>query len=170
MKNQLSHYKNIWTFRLTDKDGKVLYEEQGPNNLTQLGQGWIMKSAFQKSNSSDRLFLRLANQVLAQDDLISDITTEPVGNGYTPQELTRDTVGFPSDTIVDTYAVLSSKSVEWTAAGGSIGQVSIAFLATSDNILIPDTAGQLLAYKELPVAQTILSGNTGTIYMQISLA
>lgn len=171
MKNQLRFYKNIWTTRIINDKGQILFEDVGCNNLTQDGQAWIMQAAFQKSFSTDRLFIRLANQTLATTDELSAITTEPIGNGYEPKEITRDTLGFPNDpTIVDTYSVLVSKSVEWTAAGGNIGPLSIAFLATSDNDEIPDASGKLLAYKELSVAQTILSGNTGTIYMQITLA
>ena len=172
MKDQLRHYKNIWTMRFTDKDGNVLFEESGPNNLTQLGQAWIMQTAFQKAFVNDRLFIRLANQTFSVTDTILSVTTEPVGNGYVAKEIERDNViGFPNEpSIVDFYSVLISKSVEWTATGGGIGPINVAFLATSDGVIIPDSSGTLLAYKELPVTQTILAGNTGTIYMQITLA
>lgn len=170
MENQLTHYKNIWKFKLTDKDGKVLFEDSGPNNLTNKGQEWIMTSAFKKDNSTDRLWIRLANQSLTKDDVLTAISTEPVGNGYAPQELTRDSTGFVAIVTIDANSVLQSKEVSITATGGNIGPISVAFLATSDNSEIPDTAGTLLAFRDLPIIQTILSGNTGTIYMQITLA
>ena len=170
MEKTLSHYKNIWTFCITDKDGNAIFKDSGPNNLTTIGQEWIMLSAFRKEYSTDRLFIRFANQVLTQLDTLASITSEPVGNGYAAQELTRDLAGFPDIITVDTNSVLRSKSVSMTASGGNIGPISVAFLSTSDGVIIPDSSGELIAFKELPLTQTILSGNTGTVYMQITLA
>lgn len=170
MKNDLRFYKNIWTIRFTDKDGKVLYEDSGPNNLTTSGQEWIMISAFRKGNASDKLFIRFANQTLTHVDTLASISSEPSGNGYVAQELTRDITGFPSISTYETNTVLVSKTVSVTASGGNIGPVNVAFLATSDGVVIPDSSGELIAFKEFPVTQTILSGNTGSVYMQITLA
>jgi len=160
-----SWFDNIWTFKILDKNGVVLFEDRGKNALADEGEEWVLRTAFRKDFSTNTLYVRLCNQVLAETTTLVDITTEPNTNGYAAQELERSSVGFPTIETVDSDKRIRSKTVTITASGGSIGPVSTVYLATTS-----DNTGKLIAYKSLPISQTILDGNSGTIYFQLKLS
>lgn len=162
-----SFFDNIWTIKILDKDGKVLFEEAGKNALADEGEDWVLRAAFRKDYSTDKLYVRLCNEVLSETTTLSQITTEPSGNGYASVELERSNIGFPTIEDVGGDMRLRSKTVTFTAAGGSIGPISTVYLATTPH---GDNTGKLICYKALQVTQTILNTNSGTAYFQLKLS
>lgn len=164
-------FDNIWTFRVVDKNGIVLFEDIGHNALSDQGEEWVLRTAFRKDFSTEKLYVRLCNQVLAETSTLDSIVTEPIGNGYysdpSSLELDRSGGGFPNIETVDGDKRLRSRAVTFTAAGGAIGPVSTVYLATTP---AGDNTGRLICYKALPVTQTILDGNSGTAFFNLKLS
>lgn len=165
-------FDNIWTIRFTDKQGNLLYENIGNNALANDGEDWVLRAAFRNEYATDKLYVRLCNQILAETTLLSDITTEPTGNGYysgdvSLYELTRDEAGFPTFEEVGGDVRLKSRTIAFTASGGSIGPISTVFLATKP---AGDSTGKLICYRALPITQSILNGNSGTAFFRLKLS
>ena len=91
--------------------------------LTQVGKDALLKMAFQGDNTiiaaGANFYLGLCNQIPVADDILADITTEPlVANGYARKAIARNTTGFPTVEIVNGETRILSLVVDFAAAGG----------------------------------------------------
>jgi len=158
-------YESIWKIQHV-RDGKVIWEDEGPNTLAQEGEESVLESFFRSGTAYDptEFYVRLCNDSLVTTDVLSAILNEPSGNGYTPQVIERSTVGFPTKELDSGAWRIVSKVLSFTASGGQIGPVITAYLATSS-----DNTGKLIAYRSLSMTRTILDTDTMTIQFRIKL-
>jgi hypothetical protein len=158
-------YESIWKLQHI-RDGKVIWEDEGPNALAQEGEEAVLESFFRNGTAYNptQFYVRLCNDALTVTDVLSSILNEPSGNGYTPQLVERSTTGFPTKELDLGAWRIISKVLSFTASGGQIGPVITAYLATSS-----DNSGKLIAFRSLSLTRTILDTDTMTIQFRIKL-
>lgn len=157
-------WEGTWMLRGKDKDGNVLWEEELQNFLADEGEKQLLETYFRDENNPTQFFMRLCNDSLQETDTLADIQNEPVGNGYSPQTIERSSVGFPDLSLDAGDYVITSKTVTFTAVGGSIGPINTAYLATTS-----DNAGKLIGVVSLSVTRTIISGDGLEVYFKVKL-
>ena len=157
----ISTYWNVKHYR----DGKVIWEEtQKKNSLANQGALTILQVYYQRTASAPaNFYVRLCKYSPLVTDTLATIQNEPSGNGYAPQVVPASVVGFPTTDIApDGNPRLTSAIVTFTAAGGTIGPVTTAFLATTS-----DNSGILQGFLPLSMQRTILSGDSMTYQFYI---
>lgn len=158
-------YDCIWSIQCHDKNGNLKWEDVGHNDLVDEGEESMLRTYFRNESSPSAFYLRLANQSIIETDNLVAITTEPTGTfGYSAQLIERSTVGWPTVEMDGGDYRVVSKLISFTASGGDIGPVSVAYLATTS-----DNTGKLIAAKNLPIVRTILDGDTGTVTLRVKL-
>ena len=206
----MSNYKwfdNIWTVKHI-RNGKVIWEDTGPNSLVQGGEEAILENYFRSeditiwnayqaaytaaagdpallaaaysiysiamaaNNASHYIpdigfTIRLCFDTLVVTDTLSTMLGEPSGNGYAAQTLERSSVGFPTKELNEGVYRLVSKTITFTASGGSIGPVNTAVLATSNTVSAND---KLIAFRALAMTRTILDGDSLTVQFRLKLS
>jgi len=148
-------YQCHWDIRCVDKSGKLKWEESGFNNLVDQGEMNFLDAYFRAQNIPSAFYARLARDILEDTDTLLTVQNEPEGNGYAPQLIERNIVGWPTLELHDGDYRVISKELSWTASGGDIGPINLLFLATT-----PDNTGLLIGYMALSVERTILDGDT----------
>jgi len=156
-------YEGIWTIKHVRK-GAVIWEETKRNALVDEGESLMLDTFFRNINQPTQFYVRLAFDSIAETDTLSNIQREPVGSGYAPQILERSLVGFPTLELHEGDYRVKSKEVTFTASGGSIGPVNVAYLATTLN-----NTGKLVGYVALSIERTILDGDEVYVAMTIKL-
>jgi hypothetical protein len=158
-------YESIWKIQHI-RNGKVIWEDEGPNALAQEGEESVIESFFRATASYDpaQFYVRLCNDTLSVTDVLSAILNEPSGNGYAAQLVERSTTGFPTKELDLGAWRIVSKVVSFTASGGQIGPVVTAYLATSS-----DNSGKLIAFRSLSMTRTILDTDTMTLQFRVKL-
>ena len=160
-------YKSIWTIQHI-RDGKVIWEDVGPNSLSNQGQEEILETYFRNNTPfiPTQFYVRLCNETLVLTSTLTSVSTEPAGTyGYAPILIPRTVGGFPTKTLVGPSWTITSIQVSWTATGGTIGPVTTAYLGTTN-----DNTGVLIAFRALSQTRTILAGDTMTLQFAISLS
>jgi len=138
-----------------DSSGQVKWQEVAYNNLADEGEQWFLDTFLRGASGPTTFYLRLWNDTPAETDAISNLTGEPSGNGYSAKEVERSNTGWPTlTTDVGDYQA-TSKSVTWTASGGTIGPVTYITLCTSSN-----SSGKLISYAALSTTRTLLAGDS----------
>jgi hypothetical protein len=154
----LDHY---WTVTYKNSKGEVLWKEENlENTLANQGISSLLEYFYRgnaKYAPSNGFFVRLCNYVPQVTDTLASISSyEPSGNGYSAQLVTADktATGFLNATsdVNGSTLTITSKTVTFTAAGGNIGPVTTAFVATSS-----DNSGKLISYLPLALTRTILN-------------
>ena len=159
-------YESIWTVKHY-RNGKLIWEDEGPNAVSQQGEESLLESFFRGDASYDptEFYVRLCNSTPTVDTSLATISNEASGNGYTPQVVERSTVGFPTKELdLGAYRIVS-KTVSFAAVGGSIGPVTTAYLATTS-----DNTGRFIAFRALSLTRTILSTDTMTIQFRVKIS
>ena len=159
-------WEGIWTVQHI-RNGEVIWEDTGHNALAQQGEEAVLETFFRgdATYTPAQYYVRLCNDSLLVTDTLTTILNEPVGSGYVAQLLERSAVGFPTKEIDAGAYRIVSKVLSFTAAGGAIGPVTTAYLATSI-----DNTGKLIAYRPLVMTRTILDGDTMTINFRIKVS
>ena len=160
------NWNGIWTVKHI-RNGEVIWEDVGKNSLVQEGEEAMLETFFRNATSyaPTQFYVRLCNSVPNIASTLGSIIGEANTGSYAPKLLERSSIGFPTKDITTggNYR-LTSKVITFTAAGGTIGPVTNAYLATSS-----DNNGKLIAFRALSMARTILNGDSMTIQMQIDL-
>lgn len=153
----------VWNVRHI-RNGHVIGSESGRNDLLDEGERAILLAYFRGEEQPTQFYIRLCNDTLIETDTLADVQNEPTGNGYSAQKVERSDVGFPTmDMDAGDYRILS-KTVTFTANGGTIGPVTSAFLATT-----ADNTGKLIATRALSITRTVLNGDSLKIDIRIKL-
>lgn len=154
----------VWSITHKDKHGNILYHEEKHNTLADEGEAMMLNSFLRNTDNPTQFYVRLCNDSLDKTDTLASILGEPSGNGYMAQLVERSAVGFPTiEMHMGDYRVVS-KEVTYTAAGGDIGPVNTAYLATT-----PDNTGKLIAFVGLSMSRTILDGDSMIVQLRIKL-
>jgi len=166
MEKRHKWFDSIWNFKIIDKDGNILWEDEGKNSLTDEGEEAIIETFFRAAAgyTPTAFYLRLCNDTLTETDTLTTVSGEPTGNGYSAQLIERTVVGFPTKELDSGDYRLISKEVTFTADGGDIGPVTTAYLATTSN-----NTGKLISFRALPVTRTITDGNSGIIAIRVKV-
>ena len=159
-------YESIWKIQHI-RNGKVIWEDEGPNAISQQGEEALLETFFRGDSSYDptEFYVRLCNSTPTVTTSLATVTAEASGNGYAPQVVERSSVGFPTKEIDLGAYRLTSKTVSFTASGGSIGPVTTAYLATTS-----DNLGKFIAFRALSIARTVLDTDTMTIQFRIKIS
>jgi hypothetical protein len=95
------------------------------------------------------------------------MTNEPSGSGYARQEITRDNTGWPTLALDGGDFRVVSTTETFTAAGGTIGPVTYAFLCTN---AATGTTGKFLVFNALSSSRTLNDGDSLDVTMRVKLA
>ena len=156
-------YNAVWSFRHVRK-GKVIWEEEKRNALVDQGESSMLDTFFRGLNVPSEFYIRLARSTILDTSVLNDIANEPSGNGYAAALIERSAVGFDTLELDEGDYRVISKEVSFTASGGDIGPISVAFLSTTS-----DNLGLLLAFVNLSLERTILDGDSVYCRMRIKL-
>jgi len=159
-------YESIWKIQHI-RDGKVIWEDEGLNAVSQEGEEAILETFFRGDSTYDptEFYIRLCNSTPTVASTLTSITNEPSGNGYAPQVVEKSNVGFPTKELDAGAYRLVSKTVSFTASGGSIGPVTTAYLATTT-----DNTGKFIAFRALSLSRTVLDTDIMTIQFRIKIS
>jgi hypothetical protein len=161
-KNYHPWYEGIWHFR-HERKGKIIWEADVHNTLVNEGERDVLDVYFRNSAAAPTsFFARLCRDTIFETSVLTTIVNEPSGNNYSPIEIERSAMGFPTIELDAGDWRVVSKEIGWTALGGSIGPVNTCFLATS-----LDNTGKLIAFLNLPLERTILDGDTLYAFLRI---
>jgi len=159
-------YQSIWKIQHI-RDGKVIWEDEGPNAVSQQGEEALLETFFRGDATYDptEFYVRLCNSTPDVTTTLSTVVSEASGNGYAAQVVEKSTVGFPTKELdLGAYRIVS-KTVSFAAVGGSIGPVTTAYLATTS-----DNTGRFIAFRALSLTRTILNSDTMTIQFRIKIS
>jgi len=158
-------WEGIWETTCYDKNGNIRWQELGRiNALVDEGEKSMLETYFRSQNVPSTFYMRLCNDTLSETDTLADVQNEPSGNGYSPQEIERSTIGFPTLEINAGDWRTISKDITFTASGGDIGPVNTQYLATTSN-----NTGLLIAFVTLSITRTILNGDSAVTRFRIKL-
>jgi len=159
MKKRFSGFK--WNFKHFDKTGNLLNCWTQENALADEGEQNMLNSYFRSTSSPTTFYIRLYNDTPVETDSLSALTGEPSGNGYAAIEVERNATGFPTLALDSGDYKITSKTVTFTASGGTIGPVTYAVLATTS-----DNTGLLLSFVALSTTRTLANGES----LQVTLS
>jgi len=152
------HKRMHWMFLIRHRDrlGRILAEEVLENMLHDEGEQFLCQVAFSEEQSVPaNYYVGLDNRgSLAEADNLAALSGEPSGNGYSRQAVASDNTDFTVSQESGDYQALT-KTVTFTASGGSIGPVTKMFLATSS-----DGSGKLIASVALSQSRTLADGES----------
>ncbi len=134
-----------------------------PNTVVDEGEieflRMIARADVSKVASSGNFYMGLCDQIPAEADTLTEITSEPtVTNGYARNAISRDSTGWPTEVVVNGNNGIRSTTEDFAASGGDFSAaISRAFLCNVSS----GTAGVLFSYSgALTTAVTIASGET----------
>lgn len=153
-----------WKFTHLNIDGSIKDQWCQFNALADEGEQQILDTYFRDATEPTSFYIRLVNDTPVETDTIADLTGEPSGNGYSAQALARNNTDFPTLALSSGDYQVTSKTVTFTASGGSIGAVTYGILTTST-----DSSGKLIAYVALSGSRTLASGESLQVTFSIKL-
>jgi len=147
---------SIWTVRHLDARGRLLWADCGHNMLHDEGEQFFCQVLFtEEASVPSAYYLGLDNRTsLAESDTLASLSGEPSGNGYSRQAVNSDATDFTISQEGGDYQA-KTKTVTFTASGGSIGPVTKMFMATS-----ADGTGKLIASRALSQERTLADGES----------
>lgn len=143
---------SIWTVRHLDAQGRLLWADCGHNMLHDEGEHFFCDVIFNETQSVPAAYyLGLDNRAsLAEADTLASLSGEPSGNGYARQPVNSDDTDFTVSQESGDFQA-KTKTVTFTASGGSIGPVTKMFLCT----VVSGTEGVLIASRALSQERTL---------------
>jgi len=147
---------SLWTVRHLDAQGRLVWADCGHNMLHDEGEQFFCQVLFtEEASVPDAYYLGLDNRTsLAESDTLASLSGEPSGNGYSRQAVNSDATDFTISQESGDYQA-KTKTVTFTASGGSIGPVTKMFMATS-----ADETGKLIAGRALSQERTLADGES----------
>lgn len=162
-----SWWCGVWNFEYRDKNGNLIEAWSQENALADEGEKNILSSIFRTEDVPTEFHVRLYNDTPVETDTLADLVGEPVGNGYSPKVLERDSTDFPTLELNSGDWQVKSKAVVFTASGGTISTVTYAILAASIDVSGDDEL--LYAYVALSTPRTLANGESLTVTFTIKL-
>lgn len=156
-KETVTGAREVGVFQLAcyDSAGRLKWTETAHNALADEGEQWILDTFLRGATAPTTFYLRLWNDTPAETDTIATLTGEPSGYGYSAKEVERSNTGWPTLALDSGDYQATSKTVTWTASGGTIGPVTYITLTTSS-----DSSGKLISYAALSTTRTLASGDS----------
>ncbi len=154
----------VFEFKHFDRDGNLIWQETANNNLADEGESLFLDCVLRSTSCPTTFYLRLYNDTPTETDTLASLTGEPTTNGYTKPELTRNNTGWPTLALDSGDYMATSKTVTFSASGGSWGPVTYCVLATST-----DTSGKLISYVALSQSRTLADGESLQVTYKVKL-
>ncbi len=155
-----------WRFEHRNAAGVLLWDQDWtPNALADEGEQAMLDVYFRGAAAPTNFYVGLLNSTPTDVTTLATMTAEAAGSGYARQVVPATAVGFPTLALdAGDYRAVSTVET-FTAAGGSIGPVTYAFLATTT-----DNTGKLVVYNALSQSRTLASGDSLDVTFRIKLA
>lgn len=160
-------YKSIWEFVHLDAQGNVKERWETENALADEGEQSMLDTYFRNQNAPAQFYLRLTKDTPVEIDTLTTLTGLVSGNGYVAKLLERTTTGFPGLSLNAGDYRVTTKTVTFTASGGSIpitGNAQYVFISTTSN-----NTGKLIAYVALSQGRKLNAGESLQITVRIKL-
>lgn len=148
------------------RNGEVIWEDKNLLNTLHFGgELFVLTCCFDNDGTFPpaNYYFGLDNRAtISVDDLITDLSDEPVGNGYL-----RASVSSQGQFVVDILSGVyraTSQIVTFSASGSGWGPVKNLFLATTS-----DNSGILIATSPLSSPVTLTSGDAINMRMALAL-
>jgi hypothetical protein len=158
----------FWTVRHLDRRGRLLWADAGHNLWHDEGEQWLLQVAFTEAQSVPaNFYIGLdARTSLAEADTLASLVSEPSTNGYARQPVASDATadGWAVTQVGGDYRA-TSKTVTFTASGGSIGPVTKMFVCT----VVSGTGGKLVASRALSQSRTLANGESLQVSYYVSV-
>jgi len=153
------------SFRCYDAQGNLKWEElDRTNSLADEGEYMFLDVTLRAGTPPSTFYLRLFNDTPVDTDTLGSITGEASGNGYTAQEITRNTTGWPTLALDSGDMQVTSTTETFTASGGSWGPVTYCVLATTT-----DGTGKFVSYVALSQSRTLANGESLQVTYKLKL-
>jgi len=148
---------SIWTVRHLDAQGRLVWADAGHNILHDQGEQFFCQALFtEEATVPENYYLGLDNRTsLAETDTLSSLSGEPSGNGYSRKAVASNATDFTVSQESGDYQA-KTKTVTFTASGGSIGPVTKMFLCDAAS----GTTGKLIASRALSQSRTLADGES----------
>ena len=146
----------------------ILWEGRGiPNIFHDEGEQFVCQVVFSEAQTPPiAYYLGLDNRTsLAEADTLASLSGEPTGNGYARQAVNSDATDWTVSQDSGDYQA-KSKTVTFSATGGSWGPVTKLFLCT----VATGTSGKLLCSLALSQSRTLASGESLQADMTIKIS
>lgn len=149
--------REIGVFELAalDASGTVLWTETAHNALADEGEQMFLDVALRGGTAPTQFYLRLVNDTVAETDTLAALVGEPATAGYAAQLVERSNVGWPTLALDSGDYQAVSKTVTFSASGGSWGPVNTCILATTS-----DNTGLLVSFAALSTSRTLADGES----------
>ena len=141
------------------------------NRVTNEGETDFLKGIFRDDLAiagGGNFYVGLCNQVPAETDTLSDISTEPTSaGGYARQAITRDGSGWPTITTINGHTVIRSDTMSFTASGADFdAAITRPFLTDASS----GSSGILYALGgAISAERTVLDTETLSVQYQFAL-
>lgn len=154
-----------WSFVHYNADGSIKDQWSMFNALLDEGEQDILDIVFRNASEPSSFYVGLCNSTPGETTTLTTLSGEPSGSGYARIALARDNTDFPTLALASGDYQLTSKTVTFTASGGTIGAVTSAFLCT----VASGTSGKLYASVALSTSRTLADGESLTVTLNIKL-
>jgi len=148
------------------RNGEVIWEQKNLLNTLHVGgELFVLTCCFDNDGTLPpaNYYFGLDNRAtISTDDLMTDLSDEPVGNGYL-RAAVASSGQFTVDILSGVYRA-TGQIVTFSASGGGWGPVSNLFLTTRS-----DNDGILIATSALSSAVTLTAGDAINMRMALSL-
>jgi len=160
-------YHSVWTIRHRDARGRLVWAQVAHNMLHDEGEKFVLEAVFPETQSIPAAYyIGLDNRTsLAEEDTLASLSGEPTGNGYSRKAVNSDATDMTLSQVSGDWRV-TTKTVTFTASGGSIGPVTKAFLCN----VATGSAGKLLQSNALSQSRTLASGESLDVNMYLGLS
>ena len=151
-------------------DGSEKWRDRAKNSLADEGESIFLDCNLRATNCPSTFYMRLTDSTtpcsLGDTDTLTTAAAlgEPSSNGYTAQQITRDATGWPTLALDSGDYQATSKTVTFSATGGTWGPVYCVFLGTTSN-----NTGKLISYAALSVGRTLADGESLQVTYKIKL-
>ena len=152
----------VYRLECHNKSGQLKWQESSRNALADGGERLFLDVTLRGAAKPTGYELRLWNDTPTETDTIATLTGEPTTGGYSPRAVEASTVGWPTLAIDNGDYQALSKTVIWTATGGTIGPVTCITLSTAET-------GNLVSYAPLSAARTLLDGDSLTVTYRLKM-
>jgi hypothetical protein len=150
-----------------DCNGEPIWQETIHNIFHDEGEEYLCKVAFSEELAvpANHYIGLDARGSLAEGDTLADLSGEPSGSGYARQAVATDNSDYTVSQSGGNWQA-RTKTVTFTASGGSIGAVNNCFLCDAAS----GTSGDLYCSLALSQSRTLADGESLDVNMTISIS
>ena len=165
MENKWHGLTKVLDIKHYSKDGEIIWEDKNILNLLHTsGEEFILQTLFGGNAVPVAYYLGMDNRTtIAASDTMSNLTTEPIGNGYLRQPV-LSSGEFTFDVTSGGFTQAQSPIVEFNAAGGTWGPVGNLFMTDQS-----DNSGFLISSIKLSSTVTLNDGERVTVRMGLGM-